>query len=73
MDENQVKGAAKDALSDGKNAFGAPTVDTSMQAEGKLDQASAGLQDQVGAAKDQLASMAKQCGREDVGCGRPSR
>ena len=58
MDENQVKGAAKDALSEGKDAFGAPTGDTSMQVEGKLDQASAGLQDQVGSAKDQLASMA---------------
>jgi hypothetical protein len=31
MDENQVKGAAKDALSEGKNAVGAPAVDTSMQ------------------------------------------
>ncbi len=58
MDENQVKGAAKDALSEGKDIFGAPAGDTSMQAEGKLDQASGDLQDQVGAAKDQLASMA---------------
>lgn len=58
MDENQVKGAAKDALSEGKDGFGGATGDTSMQANGKLDQASCGLQDQVGAAKDQLASMA---------------
>ena len=58
MDGNQVKGAAKDALSEGRDAFGAPTGGTSMHAEGKLDQASGGLRDQVGAANDQLASMA---------------
>jgi uncharacterized protein YjbJ (UPF0337 family) len=51
MDENQIKGAAEDAL-------GGMTGDTSMQAEGKLDQASGDLQDQVGAAEGQLGSMA---------------
>jgi uncharacterized protein YjbJ (UPF0337 family) len=58
MEKNQVQGAAKDALSEVKDAFGGPTGDTSMQTEGKLERASGGLQDQVGAAKEQLASMA---------------
>ena len=34
MDGNQVKGAAKDAFSEGRDAFGAPTGGTSMHAKG---------------------------------------
>jgi uncharacterized protein YjbJ (UPF0337 family) len=58
MGENQIKGAAKDAVSESKNAVGGLTGDTSVPAERKLDQTSGNLQDQVGAAKDQLGSMA---------------
>jgi uncharacterized protein YjbJ (UPF0337 family) len=58
MDENEIKGAASDALGKVKDGVGGLTGDTAMQVEGKMDQAAGKLQGKLGAAEDQLGDAA---------------
>jgi uncharacterized protein YjbJ (UPF0337 family) len=55
MNEDEIKGAAKDAIGKVKDATGGLTGDTGLQAEGKMDQASGKLQGKFGDVKDQLS------------------
>jgi uncharacterized protein YjbJ (UPF0337 family) len=58
MNENEIKGAAKDAIGKVKDATGGLTGETGLQAEGKMDQASGKLQGKFGDIKDQLGEAA---------------
>jgi uncharacterized protein YjbJ (UPF0337 family) len=58
MNEDEIKGTAKDAIGKVKDATGGLTGDTSLQAEGKMDQASGKLQGKYGDIKDQLGEAA---------------
>jgi uncharacterized protein YjbJ (UPF0337 family) len=58
MDENEIKGAARDALGKVKDGVGGLTGDTGMQVDGKMDQAAGQLQGKFGDAKDQLDDTA---------------
>ena len=60
MNEDQIRGSAKDAIGKVKDAAGGLTNDTGLQAGGKLDQAAGTAQGQYGAAKEQLGGMADQ-------------
>jgi uncharacterized protein YjbJ (UPF0337 family) len=54
MNEDEIEGAARDALGKVKDATGGLTGDTGLQAEGKMDQASGKLQGKFGDVKDQF-------------------
>ena len=56
MDEDEVKGAAKDVGGKIKDAVGGLTGDESLQAEGKADQIAGKAQKLYGAAKDGICA-----------------
>ncbi len=58
MNEDEIKGVARDAVGKVKDGAGGLTGDTSLQAEGKIDQAAGKIQGQYGTAKQQLGSAA---------------
>ncbi|WP_428492645.1 CsbD family protein [Rhodopila sp.] len=58
MNEDEIKGTARDAMGKVKDAAGGLTGDTGMQADGKVDQAAGKVQGQYGSAKEQLGGMA---------------
>lgn len=58
MNEDEIKGVAKDATGKVKDATGGLTGDTGLQAEGKMDQVSGKLQDKFGHITDQLSEAA---------------
>jgi uncharacterized protein YjbJ (UPF0337 family) len=58
MNDDEIKGVARDAVGKVEDAAGGLIGDTNLQAEGKIDQAGGKIQGQYGAAKDQLGSAA---------------
>ena len=58
MDENQIKGAAQDALGKVKDGAGGVTGDVGLQAEGKYDQAAGKMKGQFGDAASAAGDMA---------------
>jgi uncharacterized protein YjbJ (UPF0337 family) len=58
MNEDEIKGAGRDAIGKVKDAAGGLTGDAGLQAEGTIDQAEGKIQGQYGTAKDQLGSAA---------------
>jgi uncharacterized protein YjbJ (UPF0337 family) len=56
MNEDEIKGVARDAVGKVKDGVGGLTGDTNLQAEGKIDQAAGKIQGQYGTAKEQLSS-----------------
>ena len=58
MNEDEIKGVARDAVGKVKDAAAGLTGDAGLQAEGKIDQAGGKIQGQYGAAKDQLGHAA---------------
>jgi uncharacterized protein YjbJ (UPF0337 family) len=58
MDENEIKGAAKDIGGKIKDGVGGLTGDESLQAEGKADQLSGKAQKLYGSAKDTISEAA---------------
>lgn len=58
MNEDEIKGVARDAAGKVKDGAGGLTGDTGLQAEGKIDQAAGKIEGQYGTAKDQLGSVA---------------
>ena len=58
MNEDEIKGTARDAMGKVKDAAGGLTGDTGTQAEGKMDQAAGKVQGQYGSAKEQLGGVA---------------
>jgi uncharacterized protein YjbJ (UPF0337 family) len=58
MNEDEIKGVARDAVGKVKDGAGGLTGDTGLQAEGKIDQAARKIQGQYGTAKQHLGSAA---------------
>jgi uncharacterized protein YjbJ (UPF0337 family) len=58
MNETEIEGIAKDAIGKVKDGVGGLTGDTSLQIEGKMDQATGKLQGKIGEIKDQLDGAA---------------
>jgi uncharacterized protein YjbJ (UPF0337 family) len=58
MNEDEIKGVARDAAGKVKDGAGGLTGDPGLQADGKLDQAAGKIQGQYGTAKEQLGSAA---------------
>jgi uncharacterized protein YjbJ (UPF0337 family) len=58
MNEDEIKGVARDAIGKVKDGAGGLTGDTGLQAEGKIDQAAGKIQGQYGTAKQQIGSAA---------------
>jgi uncharacterized protein YjbJ (UPF0337 family) len=58
MNEDEIKGAAKDVSGKVKDATDSLTGDAGLQAEGKMDQASGKLQGKFGDVRDQLGEAA---------------
>ena len=58
MNEDEIKGAATDAVGKVKDAAGGLTGDTGLQTEGKVDQAAGKIQGKFGDATDQLRDAA---------------
>ena len=54
MDEDRVKGAAKQMKGNIKDAAGKLTGDSKLQAEGKADKVEGKIQNAVGGAKDKI-------------------
>jgi uncharacterized protein YjbJ (UPF0337 family) len=59
MNEDEIKGAAKDTIGKVEDAAGGLTGDPGLQAEGKMDQATGKLQGKFGDVKDQLGDAAE--------------
>jgi len=58
MNEDEIKGTAKDAIGKVKDATGGLTGAPGLQAEGKMDQATGKMQGKFGDVKDQLGDAA---------------
>jgi uncharacterized protein YjbJ (UPF0337 family) len=58
MNEDEIKGPANEGVGKVKDAVGGLTGDTSMQADGKLDQTAGNIQGKFGAAREQLGNAA---------------
>jgi uncharacterized protein YjbJ (UPF0337 family) len=71
MNEDEIKGVARDAVGKVKDGAGGLTRDTDLQAEGKIDQAAGKIQGQYGTAKEQLGSAADR--RKGIGLREPCR
>jgi uncharacterized protein YjbJ (UPF0337 family) len=64
MNEDEIKGVARDAVGKVKDGVGGLAGDTGLQAEGKIDQATGKIQGQYGTATDQLGSAADAVGEK---------
>lgn len=58
MNEDEIKGVAKNTVGKVKDAAGGLTGSPGLQAEGKIDQGAGKIQGQYGEAKDQLSDVA---------------